>query len=271
MAIQSLKRLARIADAHLSVYGWSPIRTLGAIRGTPAFWRDLYRFCRHPGRSRDWKIGALCPYLTDAVEQSGVARGHYFHQDLLIAQRIFERNPRRHIDVGSRFDGFVAHIASFRLIEFADFRPLSNAVRNVQFLQFDLMAPPPPDRVGICDSLSCLHVIEHLGLGRYGDRIDPHGHRKGFRHLVQMLEPGGLLYFSVPIGRQRIEFNAHRVFGLQRLLQMFQDENLELVAMSYVDDNGDLVENVQVSSELNAKVEAMNYGCGIFELRKAGA
>jgi hypothetical protein len=271
MAIRNLKRLARVADAFLSVYGLSPIRTVRAIQGTPAFLRDLYRFSRHPNRSTDWIFGALNPYLTDRGEQSGVARGHYFHQDLLVAQRIFQRNPRRHIDVGSRFDGFVAHVASFRPIEFADIRPLSNAVRNVQALQFDLMAPLRPDRVGICDSLSCLHVLEHLGLGRYGDCIDPQGHRRGFRHLVQMLEPGGLLYFSVPIGRQRIEFNAHRVFGLQRLLQMFQDENLELVAMSYVDDNGDLVENVQVSSELNARAEAMNYGCGIFELRKAGA
>jgi hypothetical protein len=32
---------------------------------------------------------------------------------------------------------------------------------------------------GYCDSLSCLHALEHFGLGRYGDPIDPRGHEKG--------------------------------------------------------------------------------------------
>jgi len=52
--------------------------------------------------------------LTDRFDPGGDASGHYFHQDLIVARRIFERDPRKHVDVGSRIDGFVAHLAVFR-------------------------------------------------------------------------------------------------------------------------------------------------------------
>ena len=83
-----------------------------------------------------------------------------------------------------------------------------------------------------------------------------------------MLEPGGLLYFSVPTGmEQRVEFNAHRVFSLpylrNRLLQYFQIEGL-----SFVDDKGKLLRDVDPhSSEAEVSFNA-NYGCSIWILRK---
>ena len=64
----------------------------------------------------------MSPCLTDRFEESGAARGHYFHQDLLVAQRIFDSAPARHVDMGSRIDGFVAHVASFREPEQRDLR-----------------------------------------------------------------------------------------------------------------------------------------------------
>jgi hypothetical protein len=173
-----------------------------ALWGIPVFMNDLRTFKRMLGDRTDWTFGPMMPMLEDRGTVSGSASGHYFHQDLLVARRIHQRNPRRHIDVGSRIDGFVAHVASFREIEIVDIRPLDTPIPNVKFLQMDMMDSLTPNRTAVCDSLSCLHALEHFGLGRYGDRVDPDGYKTGFANLVQMLETGGILYFSVPLGRQ---------------------------------------------------------------------
>ena len=122
----------------------------------------------------------LFPILNEYKEQAGTATGHYFHQDLLVASLIHEVNPKRHIDVGSRIDGFVAHVAAFRTIEVLDFRPLiSCGHKQIKFMQADLMSLGS-HLFEITDSLSCLHALEHFGLGRYGDPINPNGHLIGF-------------------------------------------------------------------------------------------
>ena len=237
--------------------------------------KKLFRFLRHShillpelltlrkqAKSSSHKIpfGKLNPYPHDKADQSGTARGHYFHQDLLVARRVFENSP----EIGSRIDGFVAHVASFRPIEVIDIRPLDTRIPNITFRKADLMQPPE-EILGYCDSLSCLHVIEHFGLGRYGDPIDFEGHVKGLRNLSQLLRPGGRFYLSCPIGPQRIEFNAHRVFSLPYLIELLEQDHL-IERFSYVDDAGDLHENVELIGPLVENSAGCRYGCGIFEL-----
>lgn len=194
-------------------------------------------------------------------------RGAYFHQDLLVAQRIHAANPRRHIDVGSRIDGFVAHVASFRPIEVVDIRPLTSTVPNVSFLQADAMALTGVGE-SLCDSVSCLHVLEHFGLGRYGDPLDVLGYAKGFASLVRMLEPGGTLYLSVPIGPQMVLFNAHRRFHATTILDL-AGESLELRRFDFVDDSGDLHREVPIGRpRQDPTLGCRREGCGIFEFRK---
>jgi hypothetical protein len=195
-----------------------------------------------------------------------VASGHYFHQDLVVANKIFTSNPSRHLDVGSRIDGFVAHVASFREIEVLDLRPVTKKVKNIIFHQFDLIGPIG-NFEACCDSISCLHALEHIGLGRYGDRLMADGHVKGFEALGTMLRPGGILYLSVPIGSQRIEFNAHRVFSMQTILDLARDK-YELAGFSFVDDLGDIHENPDITKEAMEKNFNCWYGCGIFEFIK---
>ena len=80
--------------------------------------------------------------LFDYSDNAGNYKGHYFHQDLLVANFIYEQNPKRHIDIGSRVDGFVAHVASFRKIEVIDVRSLTKSKhKNIQFRQMDFMKP----------------------------------------------------------------------------------------------------------------------------------
>jgi SAM-dependent methyltransferase len=171
------------------------------------------------------------------------------------------------VDVGSRIDGFVAHVASFRPIDVIDIRPLPGDIPNVRFIQADLMAPVRADLVNYCDSLSCLHAIEHFGLGRYGDPVNYAGHLLGLDNLHRILKKGGKLYFSAPIGPQRIEFNAHRVFSVGYLQGCF-DGKYQVDHFSFVDDAGNLHENTPLTdSGVNDNFGCV-YGCGIFEMTK---
>ena len=205
--------------------------------------------------------------MSDRYDSAGVATGHYFHQDLHVARKIFEANPSRHVDVGSRIDGFVAHVASFREIEILDFRPIESKSKNIKLMQADLMSEQFEYPVKTT-SLSCLHAIEHFGLGRYGDPLDLNGHKKGIKNLANCLFTGGTLYLSTPIGRPRIEFNAHRVFDISYLLELFELNDLSLKEFSYVNDNGDLLEQADPYSEAGKRNFNLEYGCGIFELEK---
>jgi hypothetical protein len=212
-------------------------------------------------------IKKFYPCLADRFDSSGSASGHYFHQDLLVAGRIFVNNPQTHYDVGSRVDGFVAHVASFRKIYVLDIRHNQSKTRNIIFEQQDFMAPLKDSLKECTDSLSCLHAMEHFGLGRYGDTVDCDGYLKGLENLYGMLMPNGKLYFSVPIGKQRIEFNAHRVFSVRYLLELFSGR-YQIDYFSYVDDAGDLHENAELTDASIANNFNCKYGCGIFEMRK---
>jgi hypothetical protein len=242
-------------------------RSLRRLAGQAWCARDYVRFRALMRGCEDWNRVRWRPQVLDRTQQAGAMRGAYFHQDLLVAQRIHDARPRRHIDVGSRIDGFVAHVASFRPIEIIDIRPLRGSVRNVSFLQADLMDPSSVS-AGICDSLSCLHALEHFGLGRYGDRLDPRGHERGLDSLIKALEPGGTLYLSVPVGPQAVLFNSHRRFHASTVIEL-ASERLDLRRLDVVDDSGDLRRDVPIShAKEDPTLGCSREGCGIFEFRK---
>jgi len=251
---------------------WKIIRTiLPDIRGLfvklnhlAHYFRDLDTFIAQDGNI---PVTRLYPCLFDKKDTSGVARGHYFFQDLWVARRIFLANPETHIDVGSRIDGFVSHVASFRSLKVLDIRPLPQTIENVSFVQCDLMNDLDPAMIECCDSLSCLHALEHFGLGRYGDLLRNDGHIIGLNRLHAILKPGGKLYLSLPIGPLRIEFNAHRVFSLTYLIKLFAHQ-FHIDFFSYVDDTGALNTDVALSEAIIAHNANCFYGCGIFEMTK---
>ena len=226
----------------------------------PVYLRDRRAFEAAGGRVTD-----LYPILNEFVSCAGIASGHYFHQDLLVAQFIHSADPRRHIDVGSRIDGFVAHVASFRPIEVIDIRPMPRSEHpNICFIQASLNVPDPALE-GCSDSVSCLHVLEHLGLGRYGDPIDPEGHLKGLDNLVRMVKPGGRLYISSPIGEPRTCFNAHRIFGPGDFPKWLS-RRMAVERFDYVDDAGSLHLMGDPSH-----LPGLKYGCGIYTFRRTDA
>lgn len=260
-----MKRTLRKIYGYGNRLGFDPLAGAANLRGVPGFMVDLQAFKRSNTQPALWPMGDLSPCLKDRFEESGAASGHYFHQDLLVARRVHARAPQLHVDMGSRIDGFVAHVASFRRIEVFDIRALTATIPNVTFRQCDITATLPAELVASCDSLSCLHALEHFGLGRYGDPIDPDGHRVALANLARVVRPGGWFYLSVPIGPQRIEFNAHRVFALAHLLELVAPW-FELRALSVVDDRGDLHEDVALDDVRVGDSFGCRYGCGIVEM-----
>ncbi len=263
-----MNKIIRRFYSLLVLFGIDPKKTYYSAKGLYWYFLDLTALKKQLRLSdKSFPLGKLYPFLMDRYDNSGTASGHYFHQDLLVARRIYLNNPNRHIDVGSRIDGFVAHVAAFRTIEAIDIRPLTNNLQNIKFIQADMMKSLDENLVNSCDSISCLHVIEHFGLGRYGDTVNHEGYKIGLNNLSRILKSKGKFYFSTPIGPQRIEFNAHRVFSVDFLLKFFSDK-YTIDNFSYVDDQGNLHENANLDSDNIKTNYNCTYGCGIFEMTK---
>jgi SAM-dependent methyltransferase len=266
-----MKSFFRAFFARLSLFGIDLKKFSRSVRAWPAYRRDRAEFRRQARASKTvFAEGRETPFLLDRRQAGGSAKGHYFHQDIWVARKILARNPRRHLDVGSRVDGFVAHVAVFREIEIIDIRPLKTSVKNIKVAQADLSAALPESMRACCDSLSCLHAIEHFGLGRYGDPVKFDGYLDGLKNLHAILAPGGKLYFSVPMGPQRVEFNAHRAFSARYLWELLSPF-YSIDGFAFVDDRGDLHEVDLGSPDLPAQIEAnfgCKFGCAIFDFTK---
>jgi hypothetical protein len=228
---------------------------------------DLKRIKNQASLSNiQFPVTKLYPCYRDEGMEAGSLTLEYFHQDLFIAQRIYTNNPIKHVDIGSSISGLVAHVASFRDIEVFDIRPLYDQFSRIYFKQADLMREND-DLVDYTDSISCLHALEHFGLGRYGDPVCFEGHILGFNNITKMLRCGGKFYFSVPLGTQRIEFHAHRIFSLKYLCEMIEPF-YKIDSFSYVNDNGNFYKDVTISDDNLSDNCGCSMGLAIFELTK---
>lgn len=242
-------------------FGIDPRKALHSLRGVTRYLRDYLRFrAQYSGRLE------FVPCLHDWYEESGTTKNEYFWQDLAVARMIFLEKPEKHVDIGSRVDGFVAHVASFREIEVLDIRPLSTAVPGIVFKQADLMNPVV-DISSYCDSLSCLHALEHFGLGRYGDPINPKGYEIGLSNMANILRPGGIFYLSVPVGVERVEFNANRVFNPNTIVAAAKKCGLTLRTLSAFTPDKGLVAMDTAPDVLSALGDS-RYALGIFTFVK---
>jgi len=249
-------------------YGFNAKKFLKALKHRKNGWfkKDLKELKKQKGTDNTFEFGRMYPILDEKNEEGGTMKGHYFHQDLYVARLVNLANPKKHLDIGSRVDGFVTHLASFRNVEIIDIRAIKSSVKGITFRQADLMQLPL-DLVDYCSSISSLHAIEHFGLGRYGDPIDYNGHLKAINNISKILKSGGIFYFSVPIGPQRIEFNAHRVFSVAYLVDVLS-EKFTIKSFSYVNDKGDFFENVELTKANATSSFGCQFGCGIFVLQK---
>lgn len=252
-----LKKILIKSNNFFLFFGINFTRLL-SLRFLPEFLFDLYSFKKLGG-----KIHKIRPELGQKRSFSGSV-GQYFYQDLLVANYIYEQNPRKHVDVGSRIDGFVANVSSFRKIEVLDIRNNNLDFKNIKFINSDINSLDSKF-YNYTDSLSCLHSIEHFGLGRYGDKLDPKGHTKGFMNLLRMLNKNGKLYISFPLSSENInEFNAQRFFKIDEVLNWSED--IELTRFDYINNKNKLYLNQNIN-DLKNKFNIID-GCGIYTFTK---
>lgn len=187
---------------------------------------------------------------------------HYIYHPAWAARILAKTRPNYHVDISSSLN-FSTIVSAFIPIKFYDYRPAAIFLSNLTSDQVDLQFLPFGNNS--ITSLSCMHTVEHIGLGRYGDPIDPNGDLKAISELKRVLSQGGNLLFVVPVGKDaKIMFNAHRIYTYNQIVGCFND--LELIEFSFITDNPKLDDFIEhADPHLTDKCA---YGCGCFWFRK---
>ena len=147
-------------------------------------------------------------------------------------------------------------------VEFYDYRPAEVKLDNLECKKGDLMKLPFEDNS--VETISCMHTVEHIGLGRYGDAIDVDGDIKAINELIRVVRPGGSLIIVVPIGQSRLEFNAHRVYSYRMITEMFL--GMRVAEYSLIPDN--FRESGIIYNASEEDTDKQKWGCGCFWLVK---
>ena len=221
-----LLRTARFAHRWLNPIYKQPVTGWFGYARLLADWR---KYCAAGGRAR---LIEFYPCLADRTKTTPIDP-QYFYQAVWAFKKISSQLAGVHVDVGSEV-GFVGMLSTIINVEFVDIRPLPVHLDNLVCRKGSIVELPYPD--ASVESASSMHVIEHIGLGRYGDPIDPDGSRKACRELARILAAKGSLYVSIPIGSPRVKFNGLRVFSVDEILGYFQ--GLTLKEMAMVDNFG---------------------------------
>ena len=217
--------------------------------------RDLR--CFKKGYSGAYPIRRL-PVLFERGARSSFDP-HYVYQAYWAADRIRRTNlSGHHVDISSHVP-FVAQLSAHFPLTQLEFRPPKLELPSFNRLSGSILSLPFQD-AGV-RSVTCLHVIEHIGLGRYGDSLDGDGCWKALTELERIIAPGGNLFLSVPVGKPAVYFNGGYVFKVSHIGEAMK--SLDLVEFSYVDDEGRFVEFGRFED-----VSGMSYALGLFHFRR---
>ncbi len=247
----------------------NPIRTIRKkISLEKRLRRDFERFSRasaESGQSRGFELNwsERRPIFEDSADTSFDA--HYVYHPAWAARILAETRPASHTDISSTLF-FCSIVSAFIPVAFYDYRPARLKLTNLTSAKADLTALPFEDNS--IPSLSCMHVAEHIGLGRYGDPIDPGGDLKAMREMARVLARGGSLLFAVPIGKPKIIFNAHRIYSYRQIVESFKScqgpdsAGLRLQKFSLIPDTA--LESGWIEEAAEEQADRQNYGCGCF-------
>jgi len=235
---------------------FNPIKVLYSLPRYFRYFVDMKKYSNMPG-SEKIVIFDTYPCIHDKTVTT-LFDSHYFYQDRWAFKKIFDSGTPSHVDVGSNVV-LISFLSAICKVTFIDLRPLNVNISNLESRHGTILEMPFPDNS--ISSLSSLHVAEHIGLGRYGDPIDPTGTKKSCDELVRVLADDGNLYFSLPVGKPRLCFNAHRIHSPYTILEYFKP--LKLVELSGIDDAGNFINNIDIKI-----LEKCSFGCGFFHFKK---
>lgn len=203
----------------------------------------------------NWKQRA--PYLNDNTTETPIDY-HYIYHPAWAARIVKKINPVFHVDISSKL-AFSTILSAFIPVKFFDYRPAKLSLNNFDSAKGDLLALPFEDNY--LHSISCMHTVEHIGLGRYGDAIDYNGDLKAIKELIRVTKSDGNIIFVTPVGIPKIIFNAHRVYSFEQIISYFV--GCTLIEFSLVTDKGEFVTNSSPTLVANQQ-----YGCGCFWFKK---
>jgi len=218
---------------------------------------ELSRFKTKNDKRFTVKTKDIYPCLKDKITNTPFDH-HYIYHPAWAARILAQTKPGLHVDISSILS-FSTIVSAFIPVKFYDYRPAAIKISDLESGFADLKQLSFPD--SSIQSLSCMHTIEHIGLGRYGDEIDPQGDIKAINELKRVLKQGGDLLFVTPVGKPKIEFNAHRIYSFEQISDYFSP--LILKEFSLIPDAGGLIQNADP-----ALVKEQSYGCGCFWFKK---
>lgn len=224
------------------------------IKGFTWYIKDYRKYKRLSENPRSLiKLENIYPRINDRTTMTEIDPV-YFYQDTWCAKKVFENNPPQHYDIGGKAE-MVGIISQFTPTIMIDIRPLTVTLPELSFIKGSILDLPFKDDT--INSLSSICVIEHIGLGRYGDTLDPFGSEKSAKELSRVLAKDGSLYISVPIDNEdKLYFNAHRAFTREYILEMFK--SLKLVEEKYIYGN-------KLSDDYDP---SLGFGTGLFWFKK---
>lgn len=248
------------------------IKRLSFIRAMQAYikpnnWRyfisNFYNFGKLSAETErrftlNWKD--IYPCLGDREPKTHFDR-HYVYHIGWAARILAKLKPEFHVDISSNLR-FCSVLSAFIPVKFYDFRPADLKLNQLSTDRADLVALPFEDNS--IRSLSCMHVVEHVGLGRYGDKLDPNGDLKAMGELQRVVATGGCLLFVVPVGKPRIMFDAHRIYSHEQIISYFGSLNLREFALI----SDDPEENGIIYDATPELVSEQEYGCGCYWFQK---
>jgi hypothetical protein len=230
-------------------------RVLQGIPRYNSFWKDYRRYKEMAGVN-----GSELTIMPSIHEKDDTHEfdAHYQYQPLWALKKISAIHPAKHIDVGSQLN-FGLTLSLNTPVEFIDLRKL-----NINWPNYTMKAGSIldlPYETNSIDSLSCMHVIEHIGLGRYGDPLNPNGSIEAAKELSRVVKSGGNFFLTTPVGKAKVAFNSHRIHTTKDILNMFN--TFKLISFDVINDEGNYVENVYPSV-----YDTSRYACGLFHFQK---
>jgi hypothetical protein len=221
------------------------------------YFGEFFKFKKNNDNRFSVHAKDIYPCLKDKITNTPFDH-HYTYHPAWAARILAQTRPEYHVDISSILS-FRTIVSAFVPVKFYDYRPADLILNGLESGFADLKKLNFAD--SSIPSLSCMHTIEHIGLGRYGDEIDPQGDIKSINELKRVLKPNGDLLFVTPVGRSRIEFNAHRIYSYEQIIEYFSP--LQLKEFSLIPDAGGLIRNADPSL-----VKEQSYGCGCFWFKK---